>query len=147
MYCVVSSYLNFSDDKENIWTSIRWWYTISSWKWSRNHSKWGWLFIILLIINFFKIKVILTVSSNPLTSQSLLFGAEYKFIYMLDMENQNIFADSLLENALDIIEESLRNERTILVHWYVISEIQSFSISIKSVRVESVDHQRLWLHF
>lgn len=68
---------------------------------------------------FPKIKVILTVSSTPLTSQSLLFGAEYNFIYMLDMENQNIFDDSLLEKALNIIEESLQNGSTILVHWYV----------------------------
>lgn len=42
---------------------------------------------------------------------------DYRFIFMLDDQSQDILENGLLEKALEIIEDATSNGINIVVHW------------------------------
>lgn len=41
----------------------------------------------------------------------------YKFLFMMDTENQDILGDNLLEEAVGYIEKAVEDGANIVVHW------------------------------
>ncbi|MFH4980895.1 hypothetical protein AB6A40_007604 [Gnathostoma spinigerum] len=52
----------------------------------------------------------------PVPDQAKLPHVDYKFLFMLDMLNQNIFADNLLCKALEYISDGIEEGGNVLVH-------------------------------
>nr|CAD2177950.1 unnamed protein product [Meloidogyne enterolobii] len=67
-------------------------------------------------IEKFKIQTVLTLSSQPLALEKRIIGVNYQFIYMLDVENQNIFSSNILQKTFNLLQKCLENNQSILVH-------------------------------
>uniref|UniRef100_A0A915P228 protein-tyrosine-phosphatase n=1 Tax=Meloidogyne floridensis TaxID=298350 RepID=A0A915P228_9BILA len=65
-------------------------------------------------IEKFKIQTVLTLSSQPLALEKRIIGVNYQFIYMLDVENQNIFSSNILQKTFNLLQKCLENNQTIL---------------------------------
>ncbi|EJW79174.1 dual specificity phosphatase [Wuchereria bancrofti] len=66
--------------------------------------------------NELKISHILTVAAESIPVEKQIVGISYTFIYALDTDTQDMFADDLLANALMFIRTSFENNGRILVH-------------------------------
>jgi protein-tyrosine phosphatase len=58
----------------------------------------------------------MTVSALPINEANRLPGIQYKFVFMMDMTNQDILGDNLLEDAIAYIEQAVHDNVNILVH-------------------------------
>ncbi|KAK6114186.1 Dual specificity phosphatase catalytic domain family protein [Brugia pahangi] len=66
--------------------------------------------------NELKISHVLTVAAEGIPVEKQIVGISYMFIYALDTNTQNMFADNLLANALMFIRTSFENNGRVLVH-------------------------------
>lgn len=59
----------------------------------------------------------LTVSAMSINEPDQARGLLYKFLFMMDMPNQDLLGDSLLEEALAFVEKAVKDKANIIVHW------------------------------
>lgn len=67
-------------------------------------------------IKKFEVNTVLTLLCEPLALERRISGIDYKFVYMLDLESQNVFTSNILHKSIEFLQKCYKTNQSILIH-------------------------------